>query len=70
MRAFILSGISTTGLLDSVDIAVNLISAGDLSALVADYTDQNVSMKVVKIIRSYTDFVNRFVWRRRTYDRE
>ena len=62
--AFILSGISTTGLLDSVDIAVDFVSAGVLSAPVADYTDQNVSMKVVKIIRSYTDVVNRFVWRK------
>ena len=27
-----------------------------------DYLDENVSVKVVKIIQSYTDIVNRTVW--------
>ena len=30
----------------------------------ADYTDKNVSMKVVRIIQSYTNIVNRMVWRK------
>ena len=31
---------------------------------VADYTKKNVSEKVIRIIESYTDYVNKFVWRK------
>ena len=31
---------------------------------VPDYTEENVSIKVVKIIRSYTSVVNKVVWRK------
>ena len=32
--------------------------------MVNDYTSSNVSIKVVRIIQSYTDFINRKVWRK------
>ena len=61
---FILSGISTEGLLQSVDLAVSMNKAGDYGIPVPDYIDTNVSTKVVKIIQSYKDTVNHFVWRK------
>ncbi len=61
---FILSGISTEGLLQSVDLAVSMNKEGDYGVPVPDYVDTNVSTKVVKIIQSYKDTVNRFVWRK------
>ena len=61
---FILSGISTQGLLQSVDLAVTMNENDDYGIPVPDYADTNVSMKVVKIIQSYTDTVNKFVWRK------
>ena len=61
---FVLSGIDTKGLLQSVDTAVALIRDGHPGLLVPDYTDENVSTKVVRIIQSYVGVVNKMVWRK------
>ena len=61
---FILSGIDEKGLLQSVDTAVEMNQNGDYGIHVPDYTDENVSSKVVKIIQSYTGVVNKMVWRK------
>lgn len=37
---------------------------GDYGIPVPDYTDKNVSSKVVKIIQFYTGVVDRMVWRK------
>lgn len=60
---FILSGIDTTGLLQSVELAVRMTADGDHGIPVPDYTD-DVSGKVVKIIQSYVGVVNKMVWRK------
>ena len=61
---FVLSGIDTVGLLQSVDVAVSLIR-DDLPGIpVPDYVDENVSTKVVRIIQSYVGVVNKMVWRK------
>ncbi|MBQ6545487.1 MAG: UDP-N-acetyl glucosamine 2-epimerase [Lachnospiraceae bacterium] len=61
---FILSGIDTKGLLSAVDTAVEMVTNGDNGIPVPDYTDENVSDKVVKIIQSYVGIVDRMVWRK------
>ena len=61
---FILSGIDEKGLLQSVDTAVEMNKNGDIGIPVPDYTEENVSTKVVKIIQSYTGVVNKTVWRK------
>jgi len=61
---FILSGIDEHGLLQSVDTAVELVKNGDFGTPVPDYTDENVSTKVIKIIQSYVGVVNKMVWRK------
>ena len=61
---FILSGIDTKGLLQALDTACEMVKNGDNGIPVPDYTDENVSDKVVKIIQSYTNIVNRMVWRK------
>lgn len=61
---FILSGIDEKGLLQAVDVAVEMNRNRDLGIPVPDYVDENVSDKVVKIIQSYTGVVNKMVWRK------
>ena len=61
---FILSGISTEGLLQSVELAVMMNQNKDFGIPVPNYVDTNVSTKVVKIIQSYKNTVNKFVWRK------
>ena len=61
---FIISGIDETGLLQSVDIAIEMNNAGDYGTPVPDYIEENVSSKVVKIIQSYTGIINKMVWRK------
>lgn len=61
---FVLAGIDKNSLLQSVDVAVTMNNNKDLGIPVPAYTDLNVSMKVVKIIQSYTGIVNKMVWRK------
>ena len=61
---FILAGIDEKNLLRSVDTAVSMNESGDIGIPVENYTDENVSTKVVKIIESYTGIVDKFVWRK------
>lgn len=61
---FVIAGITTKQVLQAVDVAVAMNENGHLGVDVPDYLDENVSHKVVKIIQSYTDIVDRFVWRK------
>lgn len=61
---FVLSGIDTIGLLRAVELAVDMNELGHNGTPVSDYTDQNVSAKVVRIIQSFTGVVNKMVWRK------
>jgi len=61
---FILAGIDENSLLQAVDTAVEMNISNDYGIPVPDYTEENVSDKVVKIIQSYTGVVNKMVWRK------
>ena len=62
---FVIAGIRTESLLQAVDTAVEMNRNGDYGIPVPDYLDENVSVKVVKIIQSYTEIVNKMVWRKK-----
>lgn len=61
---FILAGIDKESLLQAVETAVELYRNGDFGIPVPDYTDENVSTKVVKLIQSYTGVVNKMIWKK------
>lgn len=61
---FIIAGIGTQTLIQAVETAVGLCRMGHHGVPVPDYTDLNVSAKVVKIIQSYVGIVNKMVWRK------
>ncbi|MBQ1893727.1 MAG: UDP-N-acetylglucosamine 2-epimerase (non-hydrolyzing) [Clostridia bacterium] len=61
---FIIGSISKENVLRSVELAVAMHRNGDDGTPTADYRDEDVSTKVVKIIQSYTGIVDRMTWRK------
>lgn len=61
---FMLAGIDENSLLQAVATAVEMCHNGDNGIPVPNYVEENVSTKVVKIIQSYTNVVNKMVWRK------
>ena len=60
---FILAGIMTDELLQATSMAIEMKQKGVLGKPCPDYVDENVSMKVVRIIQGYVGVVNKMVWR-------
>lgn len=61
---FVLAGIDAESFLQAVEMAVGMQRAECFGTPVADYVAENVSMKVARIIQSYTGIVNKMVWRK------
>lgn len=61
---FVIGSITTEQVLQAVDMVVELNKNNDLGVDVPNYVDENVSMKIIKIIQSYTGIVNKVVWKK------
>ena len=61
---FIIAGITTEELLQATEMAIEMKKNKVLGKPCPDYVDTYVSMKVVRIIQSYVNIVNRMVWRK------
>ena len=61
---FIIAGITEKELLQATEMAIEMKKQNVLGKPCSDYIDTCVSMKVVRIIQSYTNIVNRMVWRK------
>jgi UDP-N-acetylglucosamine 2-epimerase (non-hydrolysing) len=63
--SIIIGGIKSDEVVQSVYSAVEMFKTMDnTNILPVDYQDANVSMKVVKIIQSYTKIINKNIWRK------
>jgi UDP-N-acetylglucosamine 2-epimerase (non-hydrolysing) len=61
----IMADLQPARVLDAIDLAVaHHVRRKKPFRIVDDYTAGNVSQKVVRVILSYTDYVNRTVWRK------
>ena len=60
----IMSGLNQKRIIESIDIVTKLYKDGKVPNIIDDYNVDNVSQKVVKIIFSYIDYVNRNIWRK------
>jgi len=60
----IMSGLETGRIKESINVVTQQYKNGIIPNIVEDYNEENVSQKVVKIILSYTEYINRTVWRK------
>jgi UDP-N-acetylglucosamine 2-epimerase (non-hydrolysing) len=58
----VVGGITTETIMQALDLSISMANNNEELFVAGDYTDTNVSVKVVKIIQSYTDIVNRTTW--------
>lgn len=61
---FTIGSLSSEQVLQAVELATSMNKNEDLASCVEGYTDENVSVKIVKIIQSYTGIINKMVWRK------
>lgn len=61
---FTVGSITSEQVLQAVDLAVKMHLNGDDAIGVPAYEDDNVSVKVIKIIQSYVGIVNKMIWRK------
>ncbi len=64
--AYIVGGITYNNLIQSVELAREMQNNNEPMIDAIDYKDTNVSTKVVKIIQSYKDIINRNTWKEMT----
>lgn len=62
---FLIGSITENRVLQAVSTAIEMVANGDLASNVVNYTDENVSTKVVKLIQGYSEIVNQMVWRKK-----
>lgn len=60
--SIVIGGIEENTILQAIELATTMRDEKQEICLAKDYTDKNVSIKVTKIIQSYTDIVNRTIW--------
>lgn len=60
----ILGGIETEDIEQAIEMSRQIKKNNEPTVMAPDYNDTNVSIKVVKIIQSYTKIINKVIWRK------
>ena len=61
----VMGGLSEQRIIDAINLTCTHFQSKDRCFRIpSDYDVDNVSKKIVRIILSYTDYVNRFVWQK------
>lgn len=60
----VVGGIESKDVEQAVELAIEMKKNNEEVVMAEDYADTNVSVKVVKLIQSYTEIVNKTVWRK------
>jgi len=58
----IMSGLNKERIIESIEVVTSQHREDRVTKIVSDYDVDNVSMKVLRIILSYVDYINRTVW--------
>jgi len=62
----IMSGLNKDRIIESIEVVTSQHRENRIVKLIPDYDVDNVSIKVLRIILSYTDYINRTVWHKET----
>ena len=60
----IMSGLKSDRIIQSINVVTSHNKESDVIKIVDDYKTDNVSKKVLRVIISYTDYINRTVWKK------
>ena len=58
----VMSGYEKNRVLKAVEVVTTQYKNGDTFYTIADYNTDNVSKKIVRLILSYTEYINEFIW--------
>ncbi|MCK9412243.1 MAG: UDP-N-acetylglucosamine 2-epimerase (non-hydrolyzing) [Prolixibacteraceae bacterium] len=58
----VIGGIKGNDIEQAIDLAISMKENNEPTATIPDYTDTNVSAKIVKIIQSYSGIINKVIW--------
>ncbi len=59
----VIGGITERKIVQAVDLSRGMWEKEEITYVADDYHDNNISVKVVKILQSYTDIINKVVWK-------
>jgi UDP-N-acetylglucosamine 2-epimerase len=60
----VIGGINEKDIIQAITLCREIWDNGEQTVLADDYQDENIALKVVKLIQSYTKIINSFIWRK------